>query len=377
MGRKTPKADEQLDDLRALVADGNEEVAPRKKTDRRAMLKMAGAALLGAAGAVAVRAVPAAAADGGNMLIGCTNLGTSTTNLSSSATINQDAFAARGGVGLHGDGNASTTTAEIGVLGTSKSGAGIGVRGSVSGGLGVEGIATTGTAGRFHTNSLSTTGYDVQLGTHNPVTGSGRLGMVGRTDVGATSPNWNPSFFIVNSITGPTNFEHELVRGNDGSIWASQAIQVRSGIPPHGRWKRINTVRTDTADGLGASFKPFRVIDTRSGAIKAPGAVYSVGVAGHGTGNSNIPFNAVAVMGNLTAVSYTGAGFLTIMPAGIVVGTGAGQYNPAADPSSLNFILGQLAIANSFVCGLSSGSLQVYVGLASSHFIIDVTAYLQ
>ena len=36
-----------------------------------------------------------------------------------------------------------------------------------------------------------------------------------------------------------------------------------------------------------------------------------------------------------------------------------------------------IAIANSFVCGLSAGKLQVYVGLASSYFIVDITAYLQ
>ncbi len=389
VARKTPEVDEKLDELRALVTEGEDEVAPRKKTDRRSMLKMAGAALLGAAGAVAVRAVPAAAADGGNMLIGCTNLETSTTNLAGAATNGQDALAARGGIGVHGDGNASTVAGEIGVLGTSKSGAGIGVRGSVTSGVGVDGVvttgtgvqgsATTGTAAKFHTNSLSTSGYDVQLGSVNPATGSGRLGMVGRSDVGGASPNWNPSFFIVSSTVGPVNFQHELVRGNDGSIWASQAVSVRSGIPSHGRWKRINSVRTDTADGLGANFKPFRVIDTRiTGGIKAPSSLTVVSVANTGSGNSHVPFNAVAVMGNLTAVGYSGAGFLSIMPGGIVVGTGAGQFNPAADPSSLNFILGQAAIANSFVCGLNgSGQVQVYVGLASTYFIIDITAYLQ
>ncbi len=378
VGKKTVQPDEELDDLRGLIAGEDADETPIKKTDRRGILKLAGGALLGAAGAIAVRAIPATAASGDYMVTGCTNIETTTTNVLGPATDAQDALAGRGGVGIHGDGNASTNAGEIGVLGTSKSGAGIGVRGSVSGGLGVEGIATTGTAGRFHTNSLSATGYDVQLGTVNPLTGSGRLGMVGRGDVGATSPSWNPSFFITNSLTGAANFQHELVRGGDGSIWASQALRLRSGVPAHGRWKRINSVRTDTVDGLGGNFKPFRVIDTRiTGGIRAPGTLNVVGVGGHGTGNSSIPSNAVAVMGNLTAVGYTGAGFLTIMPAGITLGTGVGQYNAAADPSSLNFILGQAAIANSFVCGLSGGSLQVYVGISSSYFIVDITAYLQ
>src|SRR6266568_4007292 len=153
VARKTPEVDEKLDELRALVTEGEDEVAPRKKTDRRSMLKMAGAALLGAAGAVAVRAVPAAAADGGNMLIGCTNLETSTTNLAGAATNGQDALAARGGIGVRG----SVTS-------------GVGVDGVVTTGTGVQGSATTGTAAKFHTNSLSTSGYDVQLGSVNPAT---------------------------------------------------------------------------------------------------------------------------------------------------------------------------------------------------------------
>jgi len=65
------------------------------------------------------------------------------------------------------------------------------------------------------------------------------------------------------------------------------------------------------------------------------------------------------------------------MPGGIVAGTGAGQYNPAADPSSVNFIVGQAAIANAFVCGLHNGQLQVFIGIVDSHFIVDITAYLQ
>jgi hypothetical protein len=162
----------------------------------------------------------------------------------------------------------------------------------------------------------------------------------------------------------------EQVRDANGVLWIHDAS---------GNWRRVNTVRTDAADGLGGVFKPFRRVDTRLlGGVKAAGVVYPFTVAGQGTGASTIPSGAIAVVDNLTAVNYTGAGFLTVMPAGITVGSGAGQYNPNADPSSLNFIVGQAAIANSFVCGLdNTGSLQVYVGGHSSHFIIDITAYIQ
>jgi len=200
--------------------------------------------------------------------------------------------------------------------------------------------------------------------------------MVGRTDVGGAAPNIAPFFVTHSTLFAGGHFQHELIRGNDGSIWASTAALAGANQT---RWKKVSAVRVDTADGLGGNFKPFRVIDTRiTGGIRAAGSLNAVLVAGAGTGASSIPSNAIAVMGNLTAVGYTGAGWLTIMPGGITVGTGAGQYNPASDPSSLNFIVGQGAIANSFVSGLdSTGHLEVYVGLSSSYFIVDITAYLQ
>jgi hypothetical protein len=43
----------------------------------------------------------------------------------------------------------------------------------------------------------------------------------------------------------------------------------------------------------------------------------------------------------------------------------------------LNFQTGQIAIANCFSCGLSGGKLQVYVGDVASHYIIDITGYVQ
>jgi hypothetical protein len=390
VGRKTLKADEKdakLDELRELIAGDEAEEAPSTKTDRRGILKLAGGALLGAAGAMAVRAIPAAAASGDYMVTGCVNIETSTTQVSGSNTI--VGLGAQGATGLQGSGNAATPANEIGVLGTGKSGTGTGVRGQITSGVGVDGIATTGTgvqgtatsgiAGHF---TSTANGYDVLLGQAIVGTnadphfhGTGRLAMVGRDDVGGSAPNIAPFFVTHSTLFAGGHFQHELIRGNDGSIWASTAALAGANQT---RWKKINAVRVDTSDGLGGNFKPVRVIDTRiTGGIRAASTLNTVTVAGFGAGNSNIPADAVAVMGNLTAVGYTGAGFLTIMPFGIALGTGAGQYNAAADPSSLNFILGQAAIANSFVCGLSAGKLQVYVGLASSYFIVDITAYLQ
>ena len=94
-------------------------------------------------------------------------------------------------------------------------------------------------------------------------------------------------------------------------------------------------------------------------------------IAGQGLAASAIPADAIAVMGNLTATKYTGGGFLALSPAGVTVGT-----------SSVNFITGQAAIANGFIVGLGSGGLntgkvQVKVAGHPSHFLIDITAYIQ
>jgi hypothetical protein len=69
-------------------------------------------------------------------------------------------------------------------------------------------------------------------------------------------------------------------------------------------------------------------------------------------------------------------GFLTIFPAGVA-------YNPSTDPSSLNLIPGAGAVANAFIVGLGSGgglssAVSVFIGSpGQSHFIIDITGYVQ
>jgi hypothetical protein len=387
-----------LDQLRELVEQ--EDIAKGSsspKPSRRGLLKIAGAALAGAAGTMALRAVPAAALTGQPVLQGCLNISTTdadtelimgNTAPNTPSSAHGAALLVRGGTGVKGAGYFLTDhTQEIGLLGQSKgsdgtgnlaTSTGTGVLGASNAGVGVLGASVSGTAGQF----ISSTGYDALLGQAIVGTaldpnfhGSGRLAMVGRTDVGASAPNIPVLFLTHSTLFAGGHFQHELVRGNDGSIWASTASMVGTN---QSRWKRVNAVRVDSSDGLGTNFKPFRAIDTRLlGATRAASSLNVVTIAGAGTGLSHIPPDAIAVIGNLTAVGYGGPGFLAIMPQGITVGTGVGQYNPAADPSSVNFIVGQAAIANSFTCGLHNGQLQVYVGVAATHFIVDITAYLQ
>jgi hypothetical protein len=398
--KKAAAATGELDQLRELTEqDEIVNGSTKSSHSRRGLLKMAGAALAGAAGTMALRAVPAAAATGNPVLQGCINLasldGTTILDMGNSAgntptSTSGAALKVQGGAGVRGAGYfLSDHAQEIGLFGLSKGNSadgntatatGTGVLAVSHSGIGVQGISINGTAGQF----VSSTGYDALLGQAISGTvadpnfhGSGRLAMVGRTDVGNSGPNIPVLFLTHSTLFAGGHFQHELVRGNDGSIWASRADLSAPTSANQFRWKRINAVRVDSADGLGTPFKPFRVIDTRSGPIRAALSMNLVTVAGTGTGTSAIPADAVAVIGNLTAVGYKGSGFLSIMPGGIVQGEGAGQYDADTDPSSVNFILGQVAIANSFVCGLHNGQVQVFVAGHASHFIIDVTGYMQ
>jgi hypothetical protein len=316
--------------------------AESNHSDRRGFLRLGAGAVLGALGWAAVKAVPASAATGGSMTLGNPNLAENPTTLQADggtppvqvlgvkaavpATLGGTFVGPLQGLGADGGENPLTAVDVDGVDGWAKGVRAAGVYGLTNTGYGVIGESSFGIG--LYARSTGRIQQDAQPGVVKPA-------------------------YI------PNNFEQ--VRGLDGVLWIHNAA---------GQWRRVNTTRVDMADGSGGAFKPFRRIDTRSGAIKAAGSVTVVSIAGTGTGASAIPSDAIAVVGNLTATAYTGGGFLAIMPAGTV-------YNPAADPSSLNFQIGQGAIANAFVCGLSGGSLQVYVGGHSSHFIVDITAYIQ
>jgi hypothetical protein len=337
-----------IEEMRNRMArlEGRDPAAPdAKQSNRRGFLRLGAGAVLGALGWAAVRAVPASATTGNPVLLGNANSADAATTLITTGADPQ----------VLGVSSASTTWVE-GTTGTFAGplqglGTSTGIVDGVDGWAG--GSSGAGVYG------LSDTGYGV-IGESNQGIGvyartSGRIRQDGLLASGI--PTHSPNLF-------------EQVRDFDGVLW------IHNGS---GEWRRVNTVRVDAMDGLGGSFKPFRRLDTRlgGGARKAVGSLTVVTVAGQGSGASAVPADAIAAVGNLTAVNYTGAGFLAIMPAGITVGSGVAQFSPARDPSTVNFIVGQGAIANSFVCGLSGGALQVYVAGHTSHFIVDITAYIQ
>ena len=267
---------------------------------------MAGAA--GAAALVGGSSGVAGAADGGPVLISGTNTGTGETLLESTIT--------------SGPVFAATATA------TSTGAAAPGIQG-----IGVG-------AG------------DVKCG------GTGRL-----SQIQALTGNAAPSF-APNNVVG--DMYHEIVRSDTGIIWASRGNSADTA----NRWKRVNAVRVDAADGSGAIFVPTRLIDTRSGAGPiAAGGIYTFQVAGQ----VGVPADAIAVFGNLTAVAvglagYSSSGYLTLFPGGGSQPT-VSNVNPA--PNGTN------AFPNAFFCALgSTGELSIFASL-QTHVLVDIVAYVQ
>lgn len=326
--------------------------APRS---RRGFLRMGLAAAAGAVGLTALKAVPTSANTGTNMIIGQANVSQNPTTLQPNATavpvlavedqnfVAADLTAALTSVTpnesfnapLQGLGGPSGVIE--GVDGWAKGSQAYGVYGFTDTGTGVTGESLTG------------------IGLYSR--GTGRI----RQDpMAAGAPNFPPNLF-------------EQIRDVNGVLWISGAI----GAPP-AVWRRVNSLRTDTADGLGNPFKPFRLVDTRNnGGPAGNGDVRYYTAAPAGAGDSAIPADAIAVVGNLTAVGFSPAGgYLAITPKGVA-------YNSSADPSSLNFSTGAYAWANSFICGLGIGAnvgqLAVHVGCyaGTTNFIIDITGYIQ
>lgn len=132
-----------------------------------------------------------------------------------------------------------------------------------------------------------------------------------------------------------------------------------------------DVVIAKTSPGAGLDFytlAPCRVIDTRSGSPLVSGQAYSVRVAGV----CSVPASAKAVALNITAISATGSGNLTLWPADIA--------RPVA--STINFQPGTTRSNNAVLslAGDGLGDLAVQPAMAGNgtvHVVIDVTGYFQ
>ena len=349
---------QSVDDMRARMA--RLEGAPQPKNgaeprSRRGFLRMGLAAAAGAVGWTAANALPASAATGGNFILGQANLAANPTTLQGQTSTPVPTLA----VEDQNFSQANLTTA-LGHFTEAFSAPlqGLGAQTGV-----IEGIdAWAQGAQAFAVYGFTDAGTGV---TGESLTGIGlyarTTGRIRQDPQGAAGlPGYSPNLM-------------EQVRDASGVLWIHNSS---------GTWRRVNTLRTDAPDASGP-FKPVRLADTRNGTggVTGPvagGSTKVFTIAPSGAGASAIPADAIAIVGNLTAVGWNQSGWLTIFPAGVA-------YNPNADPSTMNFSGGAYAWANSFVVGLGTGAtwggrVAVYVGTlgaGSTNFILDITGYIQ
>jgi hypothetical protein len=135
------------------------------------------------------------------------------------------------------------------------------------------------------------------------------------------------------------------------------------------------------------SLNPCRVLDTRcAGNAPSCGALTNPPLSNPGPytfrlqGVCGVPTGAKAVTVNVTVVSPSHAGNLSVYPSNLSSTAGSAV-------STINFAAGEPALANGAIVPLaptaSGADLAVYLNMAvvapggKSHFIIDVTGYFQ
>src|ERR1700736_5923008 len=349
---------------------------------RRDLLKLAGAAAVGAAGAIVLRGVPAAAATNDPILMGQTNTTGVTTNIVPGpppiGTPNPPSPILQAlGQGVTPPTVPSNAMNQsiplIGAIGPGGILPPVGTSAADYPGFapiqGVGGVATIMVNGVSKTVSEGINGYgkgNTGVGVSGESDfGYGVIGGSGGIDLAALGNGrvlqlTLPDSLLTSPPSGPPNFkpnDFEQVRDGNGVVWVSQPAP--NGSPPAAYWRRLNSMIPMT---------PVRVVDTRSGL----GGVSGMQPAGSTqtwmlAGGNGIPTNAVGLVGNLTAAAYSTAGYLGIFPGGT-----AWPGN-----STVNFSPASYAWANAFIVLFGTGgNVSVYMG-ATSHVIIDATGFLQ
>lgn len=373
--------------LEAIDGGSGSGQAGSGRHSRRDLLRVAGAAVAGAAGGVLLNGLPAAASNGGNVVLGNTvgatlNDAANTTSLTATTTAGPTPLvevigpgasvpaAPPSGPELKG---ALQVFAQTGIPANPKAMPPVvarpseGIDGWAPGGIGV-GVLGASDVGY---GVLGESGAAIDVAAF----GTGRVFQFSITDnTGAPLPG-PPAFTPSQPASGLPG--GELVRDANSVLWASRA----TGLLTAG-WRRINTTRVDREDGLGP-FVPVRIIDTRDGTGLAgsglsagqklqPGTTYTFGPF---TGVNGIPSDAVGIIGNVTVAGFTGGGYVTVFPGGV-----AWPGN-----STLNFggAFANTGWANAFTIGFGTGvnagkiSIRLSANGITSHVIIDVNAFLE
>jgi hypothetical protein len=342
------RVDEQAAELAAV-----RQQLPAEPISRRHLLR--GLAGLGAAGAASVVAAPPAGADDGEALVlGQVNASTTRTWLQYTGSdiglvVSSDGFTSLYASALDGADSAIHAV-------------------HLSTAQGVSTIRSDATDGRALFAINDSTRFSAVSG-HNQGEGAG---MAATTEGDGGQLVLRP---LEGSDTGPptTGLREvgEIRLDRDGDLW----VCVSQGSP--GTWTRL--LREDTTPGRVIPITPIRAIDTRatggrpSGSPAVPGQQKGPLVGGTSltldlAGVAPIPTTATGVVGNLSIVSPSYAGYLAAHPSDMPGVT-----------STLNFTAGLVALSNAFTSRLGPDGLTVRASGNSGgrfHLVVDITAYI-
>jgi hypothetical protein len=230
----------EIERLKALVGP-DDKGKNQPSRSRRDVLKLAGAAMVGAAGAAALRVVPAAAANGDPITVGGSFTGTTVTQLSTT-----------GSDSIYG----AAPTFGAGVIGYAASTSGVGVRGYASGvtGNGVQGFG--GALGGLFDGTRAPITLTPKGTAGPPATGAHSVGDLW-TDVNgivwACITAGTPGVFAPLQ-TGGANITHFVkvraqqytLTNNDGATWVDMdAVNLVQTITPLFNAQAVISVSTD------------------------------------------------------------------------------------------------------------------------------------
>ncbi|MCU1358905.1 MAG: hypothetical protein JWN99_194 [Ilumatobacteraceae bacterium] len=342
------------DDIISTEAEA--EVVPT--SSRRGMLKLAGAAAVGATAiAVGGHVTPVAAANGGNFILGQSNSATADTSL----------------IGKMYTLVASDSTADF-VTGFSGSLVGWDTSNSATGLR----AGVIGYSGPFIFGGGDTPNGVLGIVRSNTGVGSGLYGRSESDVIGASAglrassdngPAVQMDAIFASAPTTGTWRAGALNPDTAGNLWYC----VAGGTP--GTWRKI--AGTATAGAFHA-LTPGRVYDSRATAptpgLLASGANRTVSVADRrDTGNGSVaqanfvPAGATAVSANITVTDTVGAGYLAINPGG----------NTTVNASAINWSGPNQNLANGLTLTLNANREISVIGGGggSTNFIIDILGY--